>query len=71
MVLQNIISFEMLYKLEIRSMERSICPIAPLVLRLTLYSLTRSRVWLLGSLDVIGHVTIGTTVRRFLFVVRW
>jgi len=32
-------------QLEIRSMERGICPIAPLMLRLTLYSLTGSRVW--------------------------
>jgi len=33
-----------LLKLEIRSVERGICPIAPLALRLTLYSLTGSRV---------------------------
>jgi len=58
-------------QLEIRSMERGICPIALLVLRLTLYSLTWSRVWPLGSRNVIGHVTTGTTVRRFLFVIRW
>ena len=31
-------------KLEMRSVERGICPIAPLTLRLTLYSLTGSRV---------------------------
>jgi len=31
-------------ELEIRSMERGICPIATLALRLTLYSLTGSRV---------------------------
>ena len=31
-------------QLEIRSMERGICPIAPLALRLTLYSLSGSRV---------------------------
>ena len=31
-------------ELEIRSMERGICPIALLALRLTLYSLTGSRV---------------------------
>jgi len=43
-------------------MERGICPIAPLTLRLTLYSLTGSRVWPLGSRDVIGHMTPGTTV---------
>ena len=40
-------------------MERGICPIATLALRLNLYSLTGSRVWPLGSLDVIGHVTTG------------
>jgi len=49
-------------------MERGICPIALLALRLTLYSLTRSRVWPLGSRDVIGHVTIRTADGRFLFV---
>ena len=52
-------------------MERSICPIAPIALRLTLYSLTKSRVWPLGSRDVIGHVTIGTTHGLFLLVVCW
>ena len=31
-------------KLEMRSVERGICPIAPLTLRLTLYLLTGSRV---------------------------
>ena len=52
-------------------MERGICPIAPLVLLLALYSLTGSRVWHLGSLDVISHVTIGTTHGPFLLVVCW
>jgi len=33
-----------MWELEIRSMERGICPIAPLILRLTLYLLTGSRV---------------------------
>ena len=33
-----------IFELEIRSVERGICPIAPLALRLTLYSLTGSRV---------------------------
>jgi len=37
-------TFHCTIKLEIRSMERGICPIAPLALRLTLYSLTGSRV---------------------------
>jgi len=60
-----------IFKLEIRSMERGICPIAPLTLRLTLYSLTGSRVWPLESRDVIGHVTIGTTHGHFLLVVCW
>jgi len=46
-------------------------PIALLALRLTLYSLTGSRVWLLGSRDVIGHVTIWTAVGRFLLVIHW
>ena len=58
-------------KLEIRSMERGICPIAMLALCLTLYSLTGSRVWPIGSLDVIGHVTIGTADGPFLLVVCW
>jgi len=40
-------------------MERDICPIAPLALHLTLYSLTGSRAWPLVSRDVISHVTIG------------
>jgi len=59
--------------LEIRSMERGICPIAPLALHLTLYSLTGSRVcvWPLGSHDVISHVTNGTTHGPFLMVVCW
>jgi len=52
-------------------MERGICPIPLLALRLTLYSLTGSRVWPLGSRDVIGHVTIGTAVGPFLLVVCW
>jgi len=52
-------------------MERGICPIAPLALRLNLYSFTGSQVWPLGSRNVIGHVTMGTTVRRILFVIRW
>ena len=52
-------------------MERGICPIAPLVLHLTLYSLTGSRVWPIGSHDVIGHVTIGTADGRFLLVIHW
>jgi len=49
-------------------MERGICPIAPLALRLTLYSLTG-----LGHefdpCDVIGHVTSGTADGPFLLVV--
>jgi len=52
-------------------MERGICPIAPLALRLALYSLTGSRVWPLRSLDVIGHVTIGTADGHFLLVIHW
>jgi len=52
-------------------MERGICPIAPLALCLTLYSLTGSRVWPLGSRDVIAHVTIVTTVGHFLSVIHW
>jgi len=60
-----------MFKLEIRFMERGICPIATLTLLLTLYSLTGSRVWPLGSLDVIGHVTIGTADDRFLLVIHW
>ena len=60
-----------LWKLEIRSMEWGICPIATLALRLTLYSLTGSRVWPLWSLDVIGHMTIGTPDGPFLLVVCW
>jgi len=52
-------------------MERGICPIATLTLCLTLYSLTGSRVWSLGSLDVIGHVTIGTADGPFLLAVCW
>jgi len=58
-------------KLEMHSIERGICPTAPLTLHLTLYSLTRSRVWPLGSRDVIGHMTTGTTVGCFLLVIRW
>jgi len=58
-------------KLEIRSIKRGICPIATLALRLTLYSLTGSRVWPLGSLDIIGHVSIGTADGPFLLVVCW
>jgi len=64
-----------------RSVERGICPIAPVALRLTLYLLTGCRdiepqtFWghdhdPFGSRDVIGHVTIGTTVGRFLLVIR-
>jgi len=42
-------------------MERGICPIAPLALRLTLYSLTGSRVWPLYHWNhswsfLIGHL---------------
>jgi len=59
------------HELEIRSMERGICPIAMVTLHLTLYSLTESRVWPLGSLDVISHVTIGTADGPFLLVVCW
>jgi len=33
--------------------------------------ITGSRVWPLRPGDVIGHVTIGTTVGRFLLVIRW
>ena len=50
-------------------MERGICPIAPLTLHLTLYLLTRSRVWPLVC--VIGHVTIRPTDGAFLLVVCW
>ena len=50
-------------------MERGICPIAPLALHLTLHSLTATRVRHLGSRDVIGNVTIGTTDGRFLLVI--
>jgi len=39
-------------------MERGICPIAPLTLRLTLYSLTGSRVWRLESRDVISQMVL-------------
>ena len=56
-------------KLEIRSMERGICPIATPALRLTLYLLTGSRVSPLESTDVIDHVTIGTADGPFLLVV--
>jgi len=52
-------------------MERGVCPIAMLALRLTLYSLTGLRVWPLGSLDVISHVTTGTADGPFLLVVCW
>jgi len=54
-------------------MERGICPIATLALHLILilYSLTGSRIWPLGSLDFIGHVTIGTADGPFLLVVCW
>jgi len=58
-------------ELELRSMERGICPIATLALRLTLYSLTASRVWPIGSLDVISHVTIVTADGPFLLVIHW
>jgi len=52
-------------------MERGICPIATLAFRLTLYLLTGSRDWPLGSLDVISHVTIGTADDPFLLVGCW
>jgi len=52
-------------------MERGICPIAMLALRLTRYSLTESRVWHLGSSDVIGDVTIGTAYGPLVLVVCW
>jgi len=35
----------LIFIVEMRSVERGICPIAPLALRLTLYLLTGSRVW--------------------------
>ena len=54
-----------------RSVKRGICPIAPLTLHLTLYSLTGSRIWPLGSRDVISHVTIGTADGPFLLVISW
>jgi len=38
--------------------ERGICPIAPLALRLTLYSLTGSRVWRIGSRDVVSQMVL-------------
>jgi len=50
-------------ELEIRSMERGICPIATLALHLTLtHTHTHTR-------DVIGHVTIGTADGRFQLVI--
>jgi len=54
-------------------MERGICPIAPFALRLPFNPLFVNwvTIWPLGSLDVIGHVTIGTTDGRFLLVVCW
>jgi len=54
-----------------QDVKRGICPIAQLVLHLTLYSLTASRVWPLGSRNVISHVTIGTGDGPFLLVVCW
>ena len=62
-------------------MERGICPLAPLALRLTLYSLTvaeilslkhfGSRPWPFWVTDVIGHVTTGATEGHFLLVIHW
>jgi len=53
-------------KPEIRSMERGICPIAPLALHLTLYSLMVAEISSLKhfgvtTLTLLGHVTSSVT----------